>query len=168
MSWRTDSRYRLSVELLEHAAARLGPLLPEIVFVGGATVPLWITDPAAPEFRPTLDVDGIVEVSSRAEYREVEKMLARLGFRHDQESGVICRFRYVSTDLILDVMPTEASILGFENAWHKEAFSNAVNFELPTGTRIGVVTPAFLVATKLEAFEGRDGATSWRARTLRM
>ena len=53
----------MSLELLELAAARLGELLDELVFVGGATVELWITDPAAPEFRPTYDVDAIVEVS---------------------------------------------------------------------------------------------------------
>ncbi len=36
----------------------------QVVFVGGATVELWITDAAAPAPRPTIDV--IVEVSSRA------------------------------------------------------------------------------------------------------
>ena len=53
----------MSVELLELAAAALGELLDEVVFVGGATVGLWITDPAAPAPRPTKDVDVIVEVS---------------------------------------------------------------------------------------------------------
>ena len=36
----------MSVELLENATAALGDLLDEVVFVGGATITLWITDPA--------------------------------------------------------------------------------------------------------------------------
>ena len=35
----------MNVELLELAAAALDDLLAEVVFVGGATVELWITDP---------------------------------------------------------------------------------------------------------------------------
>jgi hypothetical protein len=51
----------MSIELLELAADALGPLLDEVVFVGGATITLWITDPGAPRVRPTKDVDAVVE-----------------------------------------------------------------------------------------------------------
>lgn len=37
----------MSEALLELAAEILGPLVEEVVFVGGATVHLWITEPAA-------------------------------------------------------------------------------------------------------------------------
>lgn len=40
-----------NVRMLELAAEHLSGLLAEVVFVGGATVELWITDQAAPEFR---------------------------------------------------------------------------------------------------------------------
>jgi hypothetical protein len=40
--------HRMSIELLELAAAALGELLDEVVFVGGATVGLLITDRAGP------------------------------------------------------------------------------------------------------------------------
>jgi hypothetical protein len=43
----------MSITLIERAASVLDDLLEEVVFVGGATVGLWITDPAAPEPRPT-------------------------------------------------------------------------------------------------------------------
>jgi hypothetical protein len=43
----------MSIDLLERGAAALGDLVDEVVFVGGATVTLWITDPAAPPPRPT-------------------------------------------------------------------------------------------------------------------
>lgn len=145
----------MNIDLLEVAVARLGDLASEFAFVGGATIEMWITDTAAPEFRPTNDVDAIVEVSGRLAYRELEMRLEGLGLRHDQESAVICRFRDQDTGLILDVMPTEASILGFTNQWHGPAFANAVTKSLPSGATIAVVPPPYLLATKLEAFKGR-------------
>ena len=39
----------MNVELLELAAAALSDLLAEVVFVGGATIELWITDTGAPD-----------------------------------------------------------------------------------------------------------------------
>jgi hypothetical protein len=65
----------VSIEMLEAAAAALGDLLGEVVFVGGATIGLWITDPAAPPPRPTKDVDVIVEVASRGAFHEFEQRL---------------------------------------------------------------------------------------------
>ena len=38
----------MSALQLEAAAAVLGPLVDDVVFVGGATVHLWITEPGAP------------------------------------------------------------------------------------------------------------------------
>jgi hypothetical protein len=47
----------VSVALLERAAAELGPLADEVVFIGAAVLPLLLTDPAAPVPRATVDVD---------------------------------------------------------------------------------------------------------------
>jgi hypothetical protein len=141
--------------MLEAAAGHLGSLLDEVVFVGGATVELWITDEAAPEFRPTADVDVVVEITSRREYYRFEKRIRAVGFENDAESGVICRFKHPDAGLLLDVMPTEASILGFENRWQAEAFSHAVTLTLPSGQEIRAIPPPFLIATKLEAFSTR-------------
>lgn len=55
----------MSIELLERGATALGDLRHEVVFVGGATITLWITNPGAPPPRPTKDVDVIVEVTTR-------------------------------------------------------------------------------------------------------
>jgi len=144
-----------NLKLLEESIERLAYLLDEVVFVGGATVELWITDEAAPEFRPTADVDVIVEGTTRSEYYRFEEKLRRLGFQNDDQSRVICRFKHPESHLILDVMPTEASILGFENRWQKEAFVHAVDVSLPSGRKIRAIPPAFLLGTKLEAFATR-------------
>lgn len=143
----------MSIELLELGAAVLGDLTEEVVFVGGATVTLWITDPAAPPPRPTQDVDVIVEVATRADYHAFEERLRGVDFRND--GRVICRWRHLATGLVLDAMPTDAELLGFENRWQREAFPQAEEITLPSGTRIRAVSPAFMLATKLEAFLGR-------------
>jgi hypothetical protein len=145
----------VSIELLEVASAALDDLLPEVVFVGGATVELWITDPGAPPVRPTKDVDVVVEVASRGAFYAFETRLRAHGFREDQEDGVICRWRHDASDLILDAMPSEASILGFENHWQGAGAPHAISRELPSGTTIRALSPPYLLATKLEAFKGR-------------
>lgn len=145
----------MNIELLELAAAKLGDLLDEVVFVGGATVELWITDPAAPDFRLTEDIDVIVDVATRSSYEKIERRVEELGFRHDQESGVTCRFRHRESGLVLDVMPTEGAILGLEGEWLGRAFPHAVDRSLPSGAAIRAIPPPFVLATKLEAFRDR-------------
>ncbi|HVV90446.1 MAG TPA: nucleotidyl transferase AbiEii/AbiGii toxin family protein [Solirubrobacterales bacterium] len=144
-----------NVEMLELAAAALADLPDEVAFVGGATVELWATDEAAPEFRPTEDVDVIVEIATRSAYYRFEDRLRETGFLNEEEDGVICRFRQRDSGLLLDAMPTEASILGFENRWQREAFPHAVAVVLPSGRSIRAIPPTYLLATKLEAFRAR-------------
>lgn len=144
-----------NLEMLERTLERLGSLVDEVVFVGGAAVDLWITDEAAPEFRLTEDIDVVVEIVALPDYYRLEERLREAGFENDQESGVICRFLYPDPRLVLDVMPTEASILGLPNEWLRRAFPNAVDFELPSGREIRVIPPPYLLATKLEAFGTR-------------
>lgn len=153
-----------NIQMLEIAAGHLEPLLGEVVFVGGATIELWISDPLAPPLRATADVDVIVEISTRRDYYRFEKRVRSLGFNNDSETKVICRFRHPETELILDVMPTKASILGFENRWQEQAFAHAVDIELPIGRDIRAIPPPFLLATKLEAFEGRGKLDFYESR----
>lgn len=144
----------MSIELLELAADALGELLEDLVFVGGATVTLWITDPGAPPVRPTKDVDVVVEVATRTAFHDFEARLRTRRFSEDQDDGVICRWRHHG-GLILDAMPSDPSILGFANQWQGAAIPHAIERELPSGTVIRAVSPPYLLATKLEAFKGR-------------
>jgi hypothetical protein len=64
-----------NLELLVEAACLLKPLLSELVFVGGSTTALLITDKAAAEVRPTYDVDAIAEISSYAAYADFSERL---------------------------------------------------------------------------------------------
>lgn len=84
------------------------------MFVGGATVSLYATDPElAEEVRPTDDVDVVVELASYGGYAEIDEKLRALGFANDVESGVICRYRLQG--IVVDVMPTEPKVIGFSN-----------------------------------------------------
>lgn len=93
----------MSLELLELAVRSLDQeLLGEVVFVGAATLPLWITDEAAPPLRPTADVDVVVEVATQS-----------------------------------------------------EAVAHAATVTLPSEAVIRCAPPAYLLATKFEAFASR-------------
>ena len=132
----------MSTELLERAAAALGPLADEVAFVGGAAVVLWITDPGAPPSRPTKDVDVVVAVTSRLGFYDFQDRLRARGFREDSESGVIRRWRFDDgDDLVLDAMPATGSIMGFENPWQERALPHAAHRPLPSGAEIRAVTP---------------------------
>ncbi|HEV2998620.1 MAG TPA: hypothetical protein VGX16_05890 [Solirubrobacteraceae bacterium] len=141
--------------MLEQAADALGPLCKEVVFLGGASIALWLTDPSAPNPRPTKDVDVVVEVTSRLGYlRFSEKMRSR-GFSEDAQSTVLCRWRHTRAELLLDAMPANPAILGFANLWQAAALEHAIKRELPSGAIIRAATAPYLLATKLEAFAGR-------------
>ena len=141
---------------LEHLlaiATRLTPLLDEIAFVGGCVTELLLTDPAAAPVRPTLDVDAIIAISSYAELVHVEKRLREMGFSQPQTEGSpVCRS--VIENLILDLMPTDSSILGFSNRWYRAALENSIRRRIGDYD-IRIVTAPYFLAMKLDAFHGR-------------
>ena len=141
--------------LFESVVHLLAPVLDELVFVGGCTTGLFITDPAAGGIRPTRDVDAIVDVTSYAGYTSLAERLRALGLREDATPGApLCRWR--DGHEIVDIMPTDATVLGFSNRWYPTAIDTAETFDI-AGHDVRVVTPALFIATKLEAFHGRGG-----------
>ncbi len=142
-----------NLALLATAAAKLAPLLDRIAFVGGCVTGLLLTDPAAAPVRPTLDVDAIVAIGSYVEPTLLENRLRDLGFHQPHAEGaLICR--WISGDLILDLMPTDSSILGFSNRWYHPALENAQRTRMGE-YEIRLITAPYFLATKLEAFYGR-------------
>jgi hypothetical protein len=143
-----------NTDLLKEVAKRLGPLLSEVVFVGGCTTSLFITDEAAAEVRPTFDVDVIAEITSYADFANFSDRLRSLGFREDTSKGAPV-YRWVIDGMKLDVMPIDEKILGFTNRWYRSGMDAANEIELEPGLCIRVITAPYFVATKLEAFKGR-------------
>ena len=94
-----------NLELVGVVARHLGNLRQEVVFLGGAVTELLITDAAAPDVRPTRDVDVIVEVSSHAAYAALSARLRKLGFAEARsEDAPVCR--WIVEGVRVDVMPT--------------------------------------------------------------
>lgn len=145
----------MSALQLEAAAAVLGPILDEVVFVGGATIHLWLTEPGMPPARATDDVDVVCEVATRVEYHRFGSRLRERGLSEAIDEPVICRWKSTDPQLVLDVMPTDSAILGFSNPWYEEAISTAAIIALDSGAEIRAATPASLVAMKLCAWKGR-------------
>ncbi len=139
--------------LFESVVRLLTPVLEELVFVGGCTTGLFLTDPAAGGVRPTKDVDAIVDVASYGAYASLAERLRGLGLAEDTRPGApLCRWR--QHELVLDVMPTDEQVLGFSNRWHPAALATA-DLRRVAGLDVRLVTPVYFLATKLEAFRGR-------------
>lgn len=135
-------------------ARRLGDLAEHVVFAGGSVLGLLIDDAAAAGVRPTDDVDVIVDVTNRRAYDALAARLRKRGFHPDTSEGApLCRWRV--DDLIVDVMPTNADVIGFTNRWYSDAITHARRINLDSGPPIRVVSAPHFIATKLEAFFGR-------------
>lgn len=145
----------MSAELLRVAAAALGPLVDDVIFVGGATIHLWVTEPGAPPTRATEDVDVICDTASLIEYYRLAERLRERGFGERIDEPVICRWHHRKSGLVLDVMPKEESVLGFSNPWFKLAMEGAVERELSADVRLRAAVPPTIIATKLAAWKGR-------------
>ena len=141
-----------NLELISKTVEALGELAEEVVLVGGAATALLITDTAAPDVRPTVDIDVIVEVSSRTEHYRFCERLRGKGFVESVEEGVICRWH--KQEMVLDVMPTNEKILGFSNRWYIPAMRHARRAEVH-GARFWTITAPYFLGTKFEAFHGR-------------
>ncbi len=107
----------MSTDQLETAATALGSLLKEVVFLGGASIHLWLSDPAAPAARTTDDVDVISDITSLTAYYRLGERLRKRGFSEASDSRVICHWHHHATGLVLEVMPRDENVLGFSNPW---------------------------------------------------
>lgn len=145
-----------NITMLQTVANGLGDLKDEMVFVGGSVAELYVSNPAASDIRPTLDVDCVVELSSKIAHAKLEEQLRAKKFTHDTTQGApICRFIY--KDILVDVMPTDSNVLGFTNIWYEEGVDNKISKTLPDGTEVFVFRPEYYVASKFEAHKGRGG-----------
>ncbi|MBL7976738.1 MAG: hypothetical protein JNN12_00250 [Bacteroidetes Order II. Incertae sedis bacterium] len=134
------------------------------MFVGGSTIPLLITDPTIQEFRPTQDVDVVVEILSRSKYEYFTEHLRAIGFNPDASMGApLCRYLY--RGLKVDVMPLDEMILGFGNHWYKDALLH-IQHILIEQHQIPIMAAPYFLATKMFAFEIRGNSDFYGSRDL--
>jgi hypothetical protein len=143
-------------ELLARIVRLLEPVLDDLVLAGGCVSSLMITDKAAGGIRPTKDVDAIADVSSLAMYAALAKRLRAIGLTEETAPGApASRWRHDTA--LVDIMPTDRSVLGFSNTWHAPAMASAQRVPI-AGLQARVISSVYFVASKLEAFHGRGQA----------
>lgn len=153
--------HNVNITRIKAVSNALAHLKTEIVFAGGAVVSLYADDSFRETARPTDDVDVVVELVAYQDFAALEVELRTTGFENDTTSNVICRYRY--NGIIVDILPTDSSVLGFSNLWYKPAFQQAYDVLLDQHHSVKIFPVAYFIATKLEAFNnrgGNDGRTS--------
>ena len=144
-------KQKAPVAMIEVVAKGLGPLKKKVVFIGGATVALYLKGTTNTAVRPTDDVDCVIEIMTRQNYSELQAALEKVGFRHSMEEQVpICRMDFKG--LKVDIMPSDPRILGFSNMWYTEGMQHAIETKLPNGDTVLIFSLPYFVATKIEAY----------------
>lgn len=157
------SRFDHMEGMIATVAKALGPeLCQQVVFVGGCTTALHITDNVTlDQIRYTDDVDLIIHVLGYVGWYQFQQQLEQCGFTVHMQDTVNCRMRL--GNLVVDFMPDDAAVLGFSNRWYRDAYLTAHDHRLSGGAAIRLISPPYFIATKLEAWRGRgkdDALTS--------
>ena len=139
-------------EVIRKIASALGEMNEQVVYVGGATVSLYINDPAADDVRPTKDVDISMAIISFGELEAIRQKLIMKGFKQSQDDNVICRFRY--EDIKVDVMSTKAVGWAPANPWFEPGFLQKETVEIED-QNIQILPLSYFLASKFSAFNDR-------------
>jgi len=140
-------------DLFEHVVRLLEPVLEHLVFVGGCATGMLISDPAAAGIRSTNEVEAIADITSYAMYSALANRLRSIGLKQDAGDGAAAR-RWRLDAAIVDIVPSDRSVLGFSNTWYGPAIASAQRMTM-AGGQVRLVAPAYFVATQLEAFHRR-------------
>jgi hypothetical protein len=140
---------------IEKVAVALGDLKDRCFIAGGASIPFYLTDKLEEHPRITLDIDIAIEVESRYAYRtSVETQMRAKGFVNDISEGApICRWKL--GHVTVDIMPTDASVLGFSNKWFAAGVSSLIPVQVTDSCAWRILSPPFMLATKCTAFSDR-------------
>lgn len=140
--------------IIERVANALGELNEKVIYVGGATVSLYINDPAADDVRPTKDVDISIKVASFVELEDIREQLTDKGFIQSSDLDVICRFKL--EDILVDVMATKPIAWAPANPWFEKGFEKLEKTKVNDIT-IQIMPLTFFLASKFTAFHDRGG-----------
>ncbi len=142
-------------KVIQKVANALGDLNSQVIYVGGATVSLYINDPAADDVRPTKDIDISIKIASVAHLEEIREELTNRGFKQTADLDVICRFKL--DDILVDVMATQPIGWAPANPWFEEGFNNLQTVDVD-GASIQIMPLTYFLASKFTAHIDRGGA----------
>lgn len=142
--------------ILSEVAAELDWLAPAPVFIGGATIGLFLDPFGRSQLRPTKDIDCILPtLTTTMEWFSLERELRRRGWQPDP-AGPICRYQSPRGHTV-DLLAERPEAQGFAGRWFGAAVAHAEE-RLLEERRIRVPNAAHLLACKLEAFTDRGAA----------
>lgn len=145
---------KLLLERLDKAALDLAVIDLPKVFVGGATMPLYVDEQAGAVLRETRDVDVMVEASSYAEFAALEVKLRANGFYQElAEHGPRCR--WFKQDRIYDIVDIRADHP--TERWARPTGDGIHRAVLPSGRSIPILGPGRFLAAKVSALTQRGG-----------
>lgn len=144
----------INKEIIKKVAIALGELNKDVIYVGGATVSLYINDPAADDVRPTKDIDISLEILSIPQLEDIREQLVDRGFSQSADLGTICRFKL--DDVLVDVMSTKAVGWAPANLWFADGFAQRQSL-LIDKIPIQIMPLPYFLASKFSAFINRGG-----------
>ncbi len=142
-------------KVIQKVANALGNLNNQVIYVGGATVSLYIDDPGADDVRPTKDVDISLKIASVAHLEDIREELSIRGFKQTADLDVICRFKL--DDILVDVMSTKPVGWAPANPWFEGGFNNLEQIDL-NGFNIQIMPLTYFLASKFTAQKSRGGS----------
>ncbi|QJP34329.1 hypothetical protein F0365_07930 [Nonlabens sp. Ci31] len=143
---------QLNLEVVASVARALGDLNKEVVYIGGAVISIYATEPGADLPRVTEDVDVCVQVSTFAQMEALREQLASKSIYPDPQGVHMYRYRYHG--IAIDFIPFEETAFGPTNPWLKPGFEKAFKTTV-AGVEIAVLPVSLFLATKWEAFKSR-------------
>lgn len=137
----------------------LGHFVPRLVFTGGLVLGLYLERQPMFRIRPTKDADAVVACATHADYVATQTALGQVGARPfvGDADAPICRMVTASGQL-LDLMPTDESVLGFGNAWFPLGYETAQPCDIGASQPIRIFPPPVYAAAKSDAYRGRGVA----------
>ena len=141
-------------EVIRRISFALGEMNERVIFVGGATIGLYINDPAAEDVRATKDVDITVEIASLGELESIREDLVKKGFKQSPKDNVICRFRY--DNIKVDVMSTKELGWAPANQWFSPGFALRESVQIDD-QMIQLLPLPYFIASKFAAHIERGG-----------
>jgi len=138
--------------VIRKIAHALGELNGQVIYVGGATVGLYVNDPAADDVRPTKDLDISLSIASLVELEQIRLHLCNRGFIQAAEDTVTCRFRY--EDIRVDVMNTTSIGWAPANPWFFPGYQRKEKVEVD-GSGVFILPLSYFLASKFTAYKDR-------------
>jgi len=114
---------RSNKEMLTTIANGLKNYLDKVYFVGGSVVELYLENSANDPIRPTEDVDCVLEITSKLDFRDWEKLFIMLPNLQ----------------------------MGFTNKWYAEGIKHSFGYKLNKNLQINLFELPYFLATKFEA-----------------